>query len=211
MTEADAARPDALLERVADAVRDPSVTAASLQALWDEAQQLRSGMAEAEGDCMKQSLDPGASVSEARQARNSAADFAHEGRRLEAAMASLDEVLPTVRAAEHRAAIMPAYEKYRDERAAFIERLRDRWPKLTAEMLELIQTIERYRHEPGVEIPDGEDPLRGDVEMEARDLPSFHLPTGPVASFASARLPKFENDPWKRYLWTEQMKGLKSW
>ena len=161
-------RPAPVVERIAEAVRKPDVTVEALRALSDEALALRSGMMEAEADCMKQSLDPGNTVAEARTARESALDFAHEGKRLEAALAKIEEVLPGIQAAEHRAAIMPAYLDFKEKRAAFAARLRERWPKLTAEMIELLDEIERFRQSPGVEIPDGEDALREDVEALAR-------------------------------------------
>lgn len=156
-----------VVERVQDALRG-SPTSAELHALRAEAAGILRGMQEAEADCRAQSLNPVNTVAEARAARQAAEDFAHESLRLHAAIVTIDQALPVVKAAEHQAAIRPAYEAFRDERAVFIERLRTRWPKLEAEMVELLGGIQRYRQSPGIEIPEGCDPLRGDVEAAAR-------------------------------------------
>lgn len=161
-----------VVERIAAAVRDQAATSATLAALREEAAEMRRAMGEAEADCTKQSLDPSNSVAEARAARNSAEDFAHEGRRLEAAMESVDEALPAIKAAEHRAAIMPAYLAHKAARQALVERIRKEWPALTAKMIDLLDAIETFRQTPATEVPEGENPLRIDVEAEARGCDS---------------------------------------
>lgn len=185
VTPSETAAPASIVERIAAAVRDPASTSASLRTLWDEAHALRSGMGEAEAASMKQALDPANSIAEARAARHSAEDFAHEGRRLEAALASIDNALPGIRSAEHQAATRPAYEEHKAKRAALVERIRKEWPTLTAKMIDLLDAIEAFRQAPGVEIPEGEDPLRIDVEAEARGCDSsFYAPPYPGAGVA---------------------------
>lgn len=199
-------------ERIAAAVASEELVSSSTwEALRAEASAALADLSGKEQRARQAAGDLSIPAASARFARDEADDLLHEARRIQGAIDKIDEILPHIRGVEHRAAIMPAYLAFKADRAAFIKRLRDRWPKLTSEMLELIQTIERYRHEPGVEIPDGEDPLRGDVELEARGLDGFYIGGQPVAALTSTRIPNFAHDPWKQYLWTEQMKGLKSW
>ena len=193
-----------VVERIADAVRSEVTTAAELQTLWDEASNMRRGMAEAEADCMKQALDPSNSVAEARTSRQSAEDFAHGGRRLDAAIAAVDERLPVQKAAEHRERIMPAYLAYKLERTQFALRIAERWPKLTAEMIELLHGIDKFDQTPPCEIPDGEDPLRISVEAMARGISgNFHTaetPPRPLVRLGQARLPNFKSPD---FAWSE--------
>lgn len=196
-----------ITERIAAAVASEELVPSSTwEALRTEASAALTDISGKEQRARQAAGDLSIPAASARFARDEADDLLHEARRIQAAIDKIDEILPHVRAMEHRAAIMPTYLAFKAERAEFIERLRDRWPKLAAEMVELLREIERYRQQPGVEIPEGEDPLRGDVELEARSIPMF---SAGMPEFAFARIPNFAGDPHMPFLWTEYFRGAR--
>lgn len=175
------------------------VPAAVLTDLKDRAQADLDKRRGEERSLREGSIDPRLSVLDARAKRDAADDAAHEVRRIEAAIAQIEAVLPGLQAAEHQAAIRPAYEARKAEREALVQRIRKEWPTLTAKMIDLLDAIEAFRQAPGVEIPEGEDPLRVDVEAEARGCDSsFQAPpyagasVQPVLRLRDTRIPRFQ-------------------
>lgn len=165
-----------LTERIAAALADGhGVGSAALKALREEADEAFIEVQSQESLARARSLDAALTANAARAARDEADDHLHEMRRLQASIAKIDETLPAVAAVERRASLMPAYLAAKREREAFVERLRDRWPKLQAEMVELLSEIRRFDETPACEIPEGCDPLRISVEALARGCDgSFH-------------------------------------
>lgn len=189
-----------ITERIAAALADGhGVGSAALKALRDEADEAFIEVQSQESVARARSLDAALTANAARAARDEADDHLHEMRRLQASIAKIDETLPAIKAVEHRAAIMPAYEAYKAKRAALVERIREEWPALSGDMVDLIEAIEAFRQTPAVEIPEGKDPLRIDVEAEARGCDSnfYAAPypgagVQPLLRLRDARIPRFE-------------------
>lgn len=204
-------QPTPITERVAAALADGyGVGSDGLLKLRAEADTAFLEVQELESAARARSLDVALSAIHAREARDDADDHLHEMRRLQASIAKIDEVLAAVRAVEHRSSIMPAYLAHKAKRAALVERIRKEWPDLSSRMVDLIETIEAFRQTPGVEVPDGEDPLREDVEAEARGCDSsFYVApyhgsgVAEAPRLRSARIPRFEpsSAQGSRYAW----------
>lgn len=208
-TETDTAAPAETITEAIAAHLAANCSSAVLEMIRGRAQAELDAKRTEEASFREQSIDPRLTVEQARAKRDEAEDAAHEARRIAAAIDAIDERLPALKAAEHRERIMPDYLAFKAERAEFAERLGDRWPKLSAEMLELLRGIDRFDGTPPCEIPDGEDPLRESVEAIARGLPpGFYgspgggLPSQPLIRLRQARIPSFHGG--SQYDWTER-------
>ncbi|GLT02998.1 hypothetical protein GCM10007897_44360 [Sphingobium jiangsuense] len=138
------------------------------------------------------SIDPALSTAEAREARNNAADLAHDVRRLEASLGQLRERRQAIQddeSYEQRRQRFAAAKAERDELAALI---RARYPVLAMELLEMVRRIEANDAEI-VEVnkarPRGEKSLLS-AEHVARGLPGYTWRNmEPVTRLADATLP----------------------
>ena len=87
------------------------------------------------------SLDPALTTPEAREARNNAADLAHDIRRLNASEEQLVERRQAILSDEAYAERRNKFQAAKEERDALVSLLRSRYPALALELLTLVKRI----------------------------------------------------------------------
>jgi hypothetical protein len=147
-------KPD-LVDRVASALRKPeSVTSADLERLLEEVNAEIPAAEKAVADAETAALDPRISEEEARKQEDAAREATFRLGRWRHRADALAELLETTREAEALAAKLSAYREAEALRDAAAQTVREKWPRLQAELLDLIETIakadfavESTRHE----------------------------------------------------------------
>jgi hypothetical protein len=141
------------------------------------------------------SLDLKLSIEEAKAARHAAADAELEAERHEAVLAELEAKAVALRASEANAERIAIWEAVAKERGELLAEVKDRWPKLQAEMVDLLSRMAAFAERAQLvngDLPKGRKRLEP-VEAEARGVPAhFQSPGGPIVELAKMRIPRWD-------------------
>lgn len=180
-----------LENRITSALRDAS-RLTDVQSVIAEVEAETTRMQDMHASEVARSIDPSLTTPAAREARNNAADYEHDVRRLRASHELLSKRRQAILDDESYAQRVQRYDaavKERDDLAAVI---RDRYPQIAMEILDIVIRIkasdatcsavnqDRPRGRPALE----------SAEALARGVPSnFYSAGGPITKLEKARLP----------------------
>jgi hypothetical protein len=152
----------------------------------------------------ERALDPTLVGELAEVERKVADDLTFRRDRLSAALPKLQERLRELQRANEDGRRAARYSEARDERDRLADELRLRYPKLAAELSDLLARVARSNEtiaRVNEKLPKGRGPLSV-CELIARDLDGFVIDgTDVVRIVGGVRLPAFKHDRFKRYAW----------
>lgn len=190
-----------LSERVAAALAS-SARLADVRTLIVEVEAAGAAAAACADQAKKRSLDPELTAADARQARLEYEDHDHEIRRHERWRKQLEERRDDILADERFAKRRAEYEAAAAERDALATEIAERYPKIAAELLDLVDRIEasdrRCATVNGEGTPRGM-PFLVSAEAIARgSIKNFYWPMhrggGPVMRLRAIAMPKLNED-----------------
>jgi hypothetical protein len=140
------------------------------------------------------SIDPALTTPEAREARNNAADFEHDIRRLNASLGMLAEKRDTLIAENAEAQRRARYDAAKAERDDLARHIRARYPEIAAELVAMAERIlasNAQCDQANFQLPDGAAKLE-QAEHLARGCGCYWEMSkggGPVTYISQVRLP----------------------
>lgn len=143
------------------------------------------------------SIDPAVTTLQAREARDLAADLAHDIRRLGASLTALEQRRQSLLADESYEERRRHYAAAREARDNLVERVRIRYPAIALELLQLVEDLAANEAEcaaVNAARPKGE-PLLESAEALARDCAgNWYRGVTPVARLKDMKLPFLSSD-----------------
>jgi hypothetical protein len=187
------------------------ITSAELVDLLREGQEALAAASTAADAARQRALDPLIDAAAAKRESRALADAELERDRTSVLLTALTDRRRQVEAEERDAIRRREYDAAYTERDALVGDLFDRWPKLTAELVELLRRIvasDARLASVNANLPLGADRLDS-AEALARDLPgNFFLNGQPAVRLTSAQIPRFQpGSAYDGFAWTLSMAG----
>lgn len=188
-----------------------------IEALLREGGEVLAQAKQAAAACRSRSLDPAVTSQAAKRESTRAADLELECERTQRLLDALKKRAGALQQAEVEAKLRAEYDAAREERDVLTADLEAKWPRLSAEMVELLRRI--AASDARLAAVNGSLPAGGErlvsAEALARGLPAnFLLPTSPAqpaTRLRSAVIPRFApGSAVDALLWAPAMAGA-SW
>ena len=192
-------QPD-LDERIANAFKD-GAKSEDFEPLLRDVEAASSAATAASARARTRALDPTLRAAEAATARRESDDATFASDRLQAATVRLRDRHKQVSAAEENARRVIAYNEAIAARDVLAEELKQKYPTLVAQLVELLTRMHANNNEVARvnnRLPDGGSRVL-DAELVARGLSGFPLGTSAISIVEGTRLPNFVSDVHKPY------------